>query len=154
MGVLHDVCVKMKNATKRPQTTSKQMFIESILTNRPVAELVEEARQSRKLNKLSMPSISKTKPKIEKGVTYHDLFQWLVGSILFKFGESNFETDKALLLLMWPRYKLQELKEFSKEKGLKTSGRKREVIKRILTFLDKEKESVIHSKKKKILNIE
>ncbi len=49
---------------------------------------------------------------------------------------------------MWPRYKLQELKQFSKEKKLKTSGRKREVIKRILTFLKVEKENAIFYKKK------
>ncbi len=73
------MCIEMNNETVLPQTNiSKQLLIESILTNRPVSELVEEARQSRKLKRSSKPTISKTKPNIEKGVTYEDLFQWLV----------------------------------------------------------------------------
>ncbi len=80
MFVLQDVCFEMKNETKCPQTNSKQLLIKSILTNRPASELVEEARQSRK--KLSKPTISKMKPNIEHGVTYEDLFHWLVNFFL------------------------------------------------------------------------
>ncbi len=82
---LHDVCFAMKNETAVPETTSKRLLIQSILTDCPVSELIEETGQSKKRKKPSAPKISKTKPKIKEGVTYDDLFQWLVPLLTITF---------------------------------------------------------------------
>ncbi len=67
----------MKNEPELPETTSKRLLVQSIFTDSPVSELVEEAA-ARKKKPPSKPKKSKKKPKIEKGVTYDDLYQWLV----------------------------------------------------------------------------
>ncbi len=70
------MCFEMKNEPALPETTSKRLLVQSILTDCPVTELVEETAGKKK--PLSKPKKSKKKPKIEKGVTYDDLYQWSV----------------------------------------------------------------------------
>jgi len=59
---------------------------------------------------------SKRKKPIEKGITYEDIFQ---------------------------HYYVEEVKDWCKAHNLKTSGRKKELIKRILDFLEGGKEGLV-----------
>jgi len=59
---------------------------------------------------------SAKKLPIKKGITYQDIFQW---------------------------YYKEELVEYCKENGLKVSGKKKEVIERILAYLDGDKENTM-----------
>jgi len=60
--------------------------------------------------------VSKTKPELKKGVKYQDVFQ---------------------------HYTVEELHDWAKKNGLKTTGNKPDLIKRILAFFDGDKENIM-----------
>jgi len=70
-------------------------------------------REEKKKEKIK---VSKTKPEIRKGVAYQDVFQ---------------------------HYYVEELHDWCKKNGLKTSGSKPDLIRRILAFLDGDKENTL-----------
>jgi hypothetical protein len=110
---LHDVCFAMKNERPQGETRSRHLLAASIVADRPVAELVADAKASpdsskKKKKKKSKVTLSTKKPKLGEGVTYEDVFQW---------------------------YNLCELQAFAREKGIKVSGKKKELIERALAFL-------------------
>jgi len=65
--------------------------------------------------------VSKKKPKIAQGVHYQDLFSW---------------------------YMFADLEEYCRENNLKVSGTKPQLIRRILAFLDGDKENTLAKPKK------
>ena len=65
--------------------------------------------------------VSKTKPDLKKGVSYQDVFQ---------------------------HYSVEELHDWCKKTGLKTSGNKPELIRRILAFFDGDKENIMAGERK------
>jgi len=75
-------------------------------------------REEKKKEKIK---ISKTKPEIKKGVPYQDIFQ---------------------------HYYVEELHDWCKKNGLKTSGAKSDLISRILAFLDGDKENTMAGQRK------
>jgi len=83
------------------------------------AILFNEPVQAPEKTKKSRPS--KTKKEIAKGITYQDVFQ---------------------------HYHVDELQEWSKENGLKVTGTKPTLIKRILAFLDGDKENTLAGTRK------
>jgi len=81
----------------------------------------EAVPKQEKKKKKAAPKVSKHKPELEKGVEYQDVFQ---------------------------HYYLEELVEFAKKNGIKTSGTKKELIKRIIAWLDGDKENTLSGTKK------
>lgn len=71
--------------------------------------------------KTSQPKVSKHKPALEKGVEYHDVFQ---------------------------HYYLEELVEYAKKNGLKVSGTKKDLINRIIAWLEGDKENTLAGTKR------
>jgi hypothetical protein len=123
---LHDVCFAMKKERLQGETHSRHLLAASIVAGRPVAQLVAEAMassdsSSKRKKKPSKVRLSKKKPTLIEGVTYEDVFQW---------------------------YNLCELQAFAREKGIRVSGKKKELIERVLAFLA-DPDSVIHAKPKK-----
>jgi hypothetical protein len=81
----------------------------------------DEDEKAKTAKKTKTTKLSKKKPKLEEGVTYADVYQW---------------------------YYLAELQEFARKRELKVSGTKRELILRILAFLETGETSVGRAKPK------
>jgi len=77
--------------------------------------------KNKKRKKKKVQKVSKTKPDLVKGVEYQDEFQ---------------------------HYYLEELVEFAKKNGLKVSGTKKELIQRIIAWLEGDKENTLAGTKK------
>jgi len=105
--LLLDVAFDMK-LSEASATAATGTVVEAILTNTEVKELKKPAPKKKSVK------VSKTKPKIAKGVTYDDLFQW---------------------------YTVDEIRDFAKDNELLVSGSKKDLIKRILSWFEGDKEN-------------
>jgi hypothetical protein len=105
--LLLDVAFDMK-LSEASATAATGTVVEAILTNTDVKELKKPAPKKKSVK------VSKTKPKIAKGVTYDDLFQW---------------------------YTVDEIRDFAKDNELLVSGSKKDLIKRILAWFEGDKEN-------------
>jgi len=85
------------------------------------AIITNEVIQKQEKKKKKVQKVSKTKPDLVKGVEYQDVFQ---------------------------HYYLEELVEFAKKNGLKVSGTKKELIQRIIAWLEGDKENTLAGTKK------
>jgi hypothetical protein len=100
----------MKNEDAQGETSSRSMLATSIIHDQPVSQLIKELNNNKKKRQDNKKpkKLSRKKPKLSEGVTYDDVFQW---------------------------YNLSELQEFARDNSLKVSGKKKELIQRILNFL-------------------
>lgn len=106
-STLLDVAFEMK-LSAATTTAANGTVVEAILTDTEIKTLKKPAIKKKAVK------VSKTKPKLAKGVTYDDVYQW---------------------------YTVEELKEFAKENELLVSGTKKELIKRILAWFEGDKEN-------------
>jgi hypothetical protein len=104
--LLHHICLVMKNEDSQGETSSRSVLATSIIHDQHVSQLVKAL--NKKKNKQNKQKLSRKKPELIEGVTYDDVFQW---------------------------YNLSELQEFARVNSLKVSGKKKEIIHRILDFL-------------------
>jgi len=95
---------------KTGQSASKQKLCQAIV-------LKKDIKKSKK--KAVAPKISKKKPALRAGVTYHDVFQ---------------------------HYDVKSLVSYCRKNNLKVSGTKKELIKRILLFLETGEGVVVESR--------
>lgn len=107
---LHDICFAMKNEKPQGETSSRRVLAASIVGDQPVSQLTKaEATQKKAKTTAAKPQkLSRRKPELADGVTYADVFQW---------------------------YNLSELQAFARDHSLKVSGKKKELIHRILDHL-------------------
>jgi hypothetical protein len=107
---LHDICFAMKNEKPQGETSSRRVLAASIVGDQPVSQLTKaEATQKKAKTTAAEPQkLSRRKPELADGVTYADVFQW---------------------------YNLSELQAFARDHSLKVSGKKKELIHRILDHL-------------------
>jgi len=108
-------------------TLNKARVVKSIISgknvkptaNPDIKKRLEKERED--AEKSAKKSVEK-RPSIKKGITYQDMYQL---------------------------YLLSELEEFAKENGVKVSGKKSDLIKRILAWLDGDKENTMSQPKVK-----
>jgi len=105
--VLLDVAYEMK-LLQATQTAAVGTVAKAILTRQEVDKVKKPAPKKHKVK------LSKTKPAIERGIDYDNLYAW---------------------------YTVEELRDFVKENELLVSGTKKELVKRILAWLDGDKEN-------------
>jgi hypothetical protein len=100
----------MKNEKPQGETSSRRVLAASIVGDQPVSQLTKaEATQKKAKTTAAEPQkLSRRKPELADGVTYADVFQW---------------------------YNLSELQAFARDHALKVSGKKKELIHRILHHL-------------------
>ncbi|KAL6071627.1 SAP domain-containing protein [Balamuthia mandrillaris] len=98
---LQDMCDDLKLKTRN--TSSKRKLVDALLYKKDVEDEPKKKKQK------TTGSFSKTKKKIEKGITFDDIFQ---------------------------HYYANELKDWCKEHDIPTTGKKTLLIKRILAYLE------------------
>jgi hypothetical protein len=111
--LLHDICFAMKNEQPQGETSSRSVLAASIISDQPISELINastKSNEAKEKKKKPGQELSSQKPKLAEGVTFADVFQW---------------------------YNLSELQQFARGNSLKVSGKKKEIIHRILDFLAK-----------------
>lgn len=109
-------------------TINKSKVIKAIITGKSVKASTTAASTIKKAKEASMQEAKeaakkKSQPSIKKGITYQDMFQ---------------------------QYLRQELFDWCKKNGLKVSGSKPELIKRILAYLDGDIENTMAVENKKV----
>ncbi len=137
MGLLHDTAYEMKLEGVAPETNNRQKLVDAIISGKKVSEFKEKKK------KVEKPKIAKKKPALEVGVTYDDVFQWYITLCLFKFNSCFIITTNTTII----RYNVEELQEFAKKEKIKSSGRKKDLILRILKHLENPDEEEAPKKK-------
>ncbi len=147
----------MKNEEPQGETSSRALLAASIMEDQPVKELSAASKGSEQQKTTKKPKLSSKKPKLKEGVTYEDVFQWYEhsqSSCMYVCGVWCVVCGvwcvvcgvcaKYLVAGHFPgyRYNLSELQDFAREHKIKVSGKKKELINRILiSFLRGDKEN-------------
>jgi len=114
----------VEEAKLKVDKADRSRYVEALVTGKNVKGTKNDAlaKAQKKLSKEAEAAANKDKPSIKKGVSYQGIFQ---------------------------HYVRQEVFDWAKENGLKTSGNKPTLIKRIIAFLNGDTENTLAQPKEK-----